>query len=194
MKNLHKCTVKVLIFKIGLPFTVAKQNQNGNFHYDGADVKLMQILAESLNFRINFTFIGDERFKKVNESYESALMKLYDGEVDLTICDWWLTERRSKAFDFTSAYATATIIGLVPPRRTWSSIEKLIYPFKISLWIAIFTSLIIGVFVIFVVKLQSKIIQNFVFGTNVKKPFLNLFITFIGNLIVSQKETLQDFC
>jgi hypothetical protein len=39
--------------------------------------------------------------------------------------------------------------------------------------------------VIFLINSRSKVVQNFVFGTNVKTPYLNLFIAFIGG---SQKK------
>jgi hypothetical protein len=98
-----------------------------------------------------------------------------DKQVDICFGGWVFTATRVKFFDFTAVYFESSIHFAVPPGRDLTSIEKLIYPFELTA--TVFT---VGVFIIFIIKLRSKTVQNFVFGKKVNSPYLNMLIGFIG--------------
>jgi hypothetical protein len=77
MKNLHKCTVKTLIWHSS-PYTNFKLLPNGTFHRSGREIILINALAESLNFTIKFLHVGEEKNLPFNETYEVAFLKLYN--------------------------------------------------------------------------------------------------------------------
>lgn len=73
MKNLHGCPVRVAIGTSTDPSVVIKRLSNGSHHLSGRDIKLIHTLSESLNFRINYTFIGAHAFFYENGSASGPL-------------------------------------------------------------------------------------------------------------------------
>lgn len=180
MKNLHECAVSVSIANNSKPFIMVQRSPNGSHTLDGQDISLLRTLAESLNFRINFTFIGFEGFLYENGSSQGPFKALMDGRAELSLAHWWLKGYRLNFFAATTPYTIEPIIFVIPPGREFSSIDKLIFPFSLMLWMSIFACFLVGFFVIFITQRQSRTVQSFVFGSNVKHPYLNMFIGFIG--------------
>lgn len=103
-----------------------------------------------------------------------------DGKADLTAADWGLLVDRLKFFEASTSYSNDKMIFVVPPGRDFTAFEKLVYPFKLHTWLMVAAFSAVGFFVIFIIKRRSKFTQNFVFGTGVSNPYLNMFIGFIG--------------
>lgn len=179
-ENLHNCPIRVATSNDSAPSILAHRFKNGTYRLNGRDIKLLITLSELIRFSINYTFIGPEGFFLSNGSSEGPFRALRDGEADISISKWWLKENRIKFFDFTSSYIIDEITFLIPPGSELTPFEKLIFPFSYHVWIGIVTLFVIGFLVIFAVKQMSKISQDFVFGTGVKTPFLNVIIGFMG--------------
>lgn len=181
IKKLHNCSIRVAISESVSPAVIIAQFPNQSFYYSGRDITLIEALSASLNFFINYTFVGQEGYLYDNGSSEGPLRALKNGDSDLAISDCWLKPNRMKYFDSTTSYISQQLIFVIPPGREWSSLEKLIYPFAVSSWILLLCCFLIGFLVIIVIKTKSKAVQNFVFGTNVKNPYLNMLIGVIGS-------------
>jgi hypothetical protein len=182
MKNLRKCVIKISLTNSFPPFVIMKSfnNTNSNYSLKGLDSHLLNGLSEALNFTINFAFIGAAGYLHANGSSKGPFKLLLDNEAEMCAGGWIFTATRLKFFDFTTVYYEGVINFVVPPGRDFTSIEKLIYPFKFEPWICILVVFIVGIFVILIVNRQSKIVQQFVFGNDVKNPLLNMFYGFIG--------------
>lgn len=183
MGNLHKCPVRVATSNASEPFVSIKTFKNGTHKLKGRDIALIVSLAEILNFTINYTFIGRQGFffeKNGSVSADGPLKAVLDGEADLAVADLWLKGNRLLFLDSTVPYISAHLIFVIPPPKDYSNYEKLVYPFSKSFWVAIVSCFIIAVFVIFFVKISSLKIQNFVFGSGIQHPYLNMFTGFIG--------------
>lgn len=127
------------------------------------------MLSSTLNFRIIYTFIGPVGYLFENGTAEGPLRALLDNKADISV--WH--------FDSTIPYAGGPFIFLVPPGREFTAIEKITFPFS-SLWILIASSLLVGFIVIFTIKRKALQVQNFVFGSAIRSPYLNLITGFIG--------------
>jgi hypothetical protein len=68
---------------------------------------------------------------------------------------------------------------VVPPGNPYSTFEKMFMMFDIQLWIAIIATLFACCGTIQVVNLMSPKVQDFVFGSKIQTPTLNLFNTFL---------------
>lgn len=180
MKNLHKCPVRVATSNESEPFVIVKTFKNGTRQLKGRDIALIESLAESLNFTIKYTFIGPEGYFFENGSADGPLKAVIDGVADLAVADLWLKGHRLLLLNSTVPYFVAHLIFVVPPGRSYTTYEKLVYPFSKSFWIAIFSCFVFAVLVIFFVKKSSLRIQNFVFGFGIQHPYLNMFTGFIG--------------
>lgn len=180
MKNLHNCPVRVSISNTTEPPVITDKFTNGSYHLKGRDINLIKTLSRTLNFKIDYSYIGIEGFIYENGTSEGPLKSLLIGESDLSISDWILKKNRLKFFDFTTSYIFLQVILVVPPGRDYTTFEKLIFPFSITLWISILLCFFVGILVIYVVKFRSKATRNFVFGTGVKNPYLNIIVGFLG--------------
>lgn len=180
LRNLHGCPIRISISNDSEPFIFATRLNNGSYKLSGGDITLINALAENLNFKINYTYIGPEGVFFDNGTTYGPLKALKDGYADLSVSNWWLTPKRLDYFDSTGPYIIEPILLLVPPGQYFTTIEKLLFPFSLVSWISISICFIVGFLVIWIAKCQPRSIQNFVFGTGVRYPFLNMFIGCIG--------------
>lgn len=179
VKNLQNCPIRVAVFNNSEP-SVFVNRKNGITQLKGSDINLVKALAQSLNFKINYTFIGFNAF--FCESFNSSVpfKSTFNGQAEFSASYWLLKINCLKVFDATTSYTTEKIVWIIPPGREYTFFEKLIYPFDLPLWGMIMVCFVTGMFIIFIIGRRSKVIQNLVFGVNVGNPYLNLFIGFIG--------------
>lgn len=180
INNLHKCTVRASIFHNTEPYIIPKRLSNGKYQYNGRDISIVETLSQSLNFKINYTYIGNDVYQCGNLSVDGPLKALFQEKADLSISNWFHKVECLDYFESTSSYISEQIVFIVPKGQMWTSIEKLIYPFSPKVWILITVNFLIGLFVIFVIKRRSNNAQNFVFGSGVTHPYFNMFTGFIG--------------
>lgn len=180
MKNLNDSTIRVATAYDAQPFVIANMLPNGSYHLGGRDIYLVRELAKCLNFKINFTFIGNEGFFFENGSASGPMKELMDGKCEMGVADLWLKANRLKFFDSTAAYIMARLAFIIPPGRELTSFEKLLFPFTMQLWTLISSVFLMGFLVILVVTFQKRQIREFVFGTGVNTPHMNMMIAFVG--------------
>lgn len=181
MTNLWSCSINVATSN-NEPSVFAKQFKNGSYQLYGPDINLIKTLSKSLNFSLKFTFIGEFGYFSANGTSVGLMKTLLDETAEIAISNLWLKGDRASFFDSTSPYSCENIIFIVPRARDLSGFEKLFYPFKLSLWIFIMLFFLIVTLSIFIVKRRSQVVQDFVFGTRVRSPYLNLFVGFIGGV------------
>lgn len=172
--------MKVAITNEMESFIVAKPMKNNTYKLSGRNIDLINILAETLNFTINYTFISEEGYLLENGTTKGVFEALMNKKADLSISDWWLKTNRLNYFDASSSYISDQTIFIIPPGQEFSSIEKLFYTFTLETWSLVIGVFAIGVVVIIILKCWSRTIQDFVFGVGVHHPLLNIFIAFIG--------------
>lgn len=59
IKNFHKCSLNVGIFNVGRFAIVTYDMDNDKFDYKGFEVQIVNIIAEKLQFTINFVYVTD---------------------------------------------------------------------------------------------------------------------------------------
>lgn len=59
IKNFHKCPLNVGIFNVGKFAVVTYDMDNDRFQYKGFEVQIINIIAEKLQFTINFVYVTD---------------------------------------------------------------------------------------------------------------------------------------
>lgn len=180
VKDLHNCPIRFSV-AINLPFVATEVFPNGTQIYKGRDINLITTIAESLNFKINYSYVGDTTdYLYENGSARGSMKALLDGDADMVISNYFLKMLRLKFFDASTSYLSDSMIFLITPGQEISSYQKLIFPFSLNLWISILSSFLIGFLIIYITKQQSKQVQEFVFGSRVTTPCLNLYAAFLG--------------
>lgn len=179
-KNLNKCPIRIAISNNTKPSIIINHAENGSFKVSGKDATFINSLSERLNFKIDYTFIGDVGFVTENETTTGAMKALHDGVADIAFSRLLLMPQRLTLFDASTAYLSDLLTFVIPPGRELSSFEKLIYPLHIFTWLLILSYFFVGIIVILIIKHQTRQVQNFVFGTGVKTPSFNMFAGFVG--------------
>jgi hypothetical protein len=110
----------------------------------------------------------------------SAAKSVQDNKSDVVIVDCYLRLKRLEIFDASTTYFTDKAVVLFPQESELSSFEKLFYPLTLEAWIYLVVYLAIGIAVIFLIERQSKAVQNFVFGRNVRNPYINMLLGLLG--------------
>lgn len=176
LKNLNNCTLRVSISNTTQPFVVFN---NGSSALTGGDISLLNALAESLSFSIDYV-VATQGYLYENGSSEGPLRSLQYGKVDMSISCWWLKTHRLLFFDSTVSYLSDHIMFVIPSGEDLTTLEELAFPFKLDTWLFILACFIVGSLVIFITKRRPKTAQNFVFGRGVHHPYLNMLIAFSG--------------
>ena len=180
MKNLHKCPIRVSISVSVEPSVILEIFSNGSYELRGQVIKILQIISDKVNFTIDYTYIGPEGYLDMNGTGVGPLKAILDDEADLSISAWWLKPYRMKFFDASIPYLSDNAIFVIPPGRMLTAFEKLVYPLSTIVWISILIVSLVGCLVIFFINRRSLTIRNFVFGRNVRHPYMNMLIATIG--------------
>lgn len=101
MKNLHKCPVRVATSNNSEPYVFVKKSTNNSLELHGREISLVKTLAETLNFKLEYTYVGTTGYMFDNGSATGALEALLIGEADISAVDWLLKDNRLKYFDRT---------------------------------------------------------------------------------------------
>lgn len=179
MNNLHKCPMRVAVANNVRPEVFVKQLPDGSNQCSGRSIELIESVAETLNFEVNYTYIGPEGFLYENGTAEGPLKAVLDGKADFTISNWWLKEKRLKFLDASLSYISSPLHFVVPPEKDYTALEKLAVPFNHNVWIPIITLKISMFLIILILKLFPSP-QKILFGTDVRHPYMNMIIGFLG--------------
>lgn len=181
MKNLHGCSIRVSTSNDSKPFVIVNYFPNGTMTFKGSEITNLEALAESLNFKLNFTGIGGESFLSSDGTLKNGAMKfLFDDLADISAAQWWLSLARLQYFDSTISYYSESAVFSIPPGHELTSVEKLVYPFSVTVWILIVTVFLIGLLVIRSVNKKQEKFRTLFYGEGVQHPVLNLFNAFVG--------------
>lgn len=180
--NLFGCPLRLVTFD-RCPATCVEINGKKLFEVHGYDIGIINIIAEKLNFQLNKTILpGPEQWGELssNGSATGAIKKLIDKEADLAIGNYPLRLSQMKDLDSSSAYFSLPLVFAIPFGEKYSPFEKLLQPFEYIVWILILVTLSFGICVIFVINWKLRRIRNFVYGTDVENPIINMLIAIFG--------------
>ncbi|CAO1407691.1 unnamed protein product [Diamesa serratosioi] len=181
--NLMECPIKVSTFETIPSVMVQRSHRNGSVKLKGSGIEIFYEIAKILNFNIEMHFINKPgSFGDVfeNGTGTGAIKKLLDNEVEMILGNYFLTELRAKFMSNTDSYYTNPWLFVIPPGSPLSPFEKLFRPFNIVVWICLVSTFIISVIIIAIVNCQSFFIKDLIFGRQIRNPYLNLVIAFVG--------------
>lgn len=180
IRDLQKCPINVATSNNSQPYIFVTRQSDGNISLNGRDITVLKTIAKSLNFEINYVFIGGEGILLENGTATGIYKSLIDAKADLAVADMWLKANRLKFIDATSSYAHQQIAFVIPPGAELSSIEKYLRPMDKYTWICSILTILTAFIVIYIIKKKSIYVQNFIFGEHVRDPYLNVLVGLFG--------------
>lgn len=106
--------------------------------------------------------------------------QVLNNAVDFSLGMFSKTIARYQAMSTSMSYAQSPLIMIVPPGQEFSSFEKLLIAFDEPVWYVILGMMMVVVIATLLLKCQSDKIQDFVFGTQNRTPFLNIANVIVG--------------
>lgn len=179
--NLNLCPLKVAALGWSLPSVITTITANGGIKFSGFEVDIIVAIAEELNCTLQFKHIATTGILYENGSSTPGLLSsLRSGECELGIGSISLQYERTLFLTETSSFMSVPIVMMIPPAKKVSPFRKLSKPFSALVWIMLLSTLIIGVFIILVLRMTSRSAYNFVIGQGVKNPFMNMILAVTG--------------
>ena len=186
IKNFHGCnlTIGVNDFTL-LPFakvlTTEKGTETGTA--EGVIVDMIEALSTHLNFTTKYTKAEYGDFYPFDLTIGSGMLNRWTGE--------FIYNRISLSSD--PIYTTSDVF-VVPPGELYTSWEKLLLPFDWMTWIWLEITFATAFLVIFGIKVsKSTSMYEFVVGSNVATPSLNVIAIFmgIGQILLPQRNVTR---
>jgi hypothetical protein len=178
--DLQECFIRVATSNNSIPFVFATQLNNGSYDLHGRDITLLEALANALNFKLNYTYVGFEGVLLENGTALGTYRQLMINNADIAVADMWLKANRLKFIDASISYITSQIAFIIPPGSELTSFEKYIKPLDMVTWLCLCLTIVIAFIVIFIVRKMPQEAQEFIFGVGVNDPYLNVFNALLG--------------
>ncbi|XP_055601619.1 uncharacterized protein LOC129750641 [Uranotaenia lowii] len=180
LRNFYNCSLKAGTFE-NKPFIILKgTDYNPVANVEGFEAKLIEIVANKLNFQINYMLPTDGyQWGSLEENNSTGLMRLIqDRKVEFGISTLALSKSRSTLLNAGIAHYTSYCTLAISQGVPYTALEKLIRPFQASVWFALILLLCATVIVIFIIQKFNW--KNKLVGTNVTSPLMGLIESFFG--------------
>ena len=173
--DLQGCEV-IVAFRFPEPL-IYETDSKGN--YEGYGMTLINEIGKSSNFTCNFKpyYTQPNRRNDDNKNYSDVFIfaSSYREVASLRKTHFLYNFYgiSSKVYS-TYPFTVVDVIFVVSQHAPYTQFEKVFLPFEIEVWYWIVVTITLAVLVIVVLKFCPKDTQNFVFGSRVKTPGLNV--------------------
>ncbi|GFY51870.1 uncharacterized protein TNIN_147051 [Trichonephila inaurata madagascariensis] len=136
MKNLHfPSKIKVAIVQLRNVFTAEKIN--GKYILDGVEGKMLNILAEKLNFKFEIVTSPNGQYgsRNSNGTWDGIIGLIQSGKADMGFGALSISEDRSEVVDFSMAYNVFQRSFATKEPSEMPKITAFTYPFTLTVWI-----------------------------------------------------------
>lgn len=150
---------------------------------DGFNIRIIEIIAEKLNFELKTEILlGPDQWGTIlaNGTTTGAIKKIVNDDADITIGSYVLRISRLEVMDSSAAYYSVPLVYSIPPGEKFKPLQKLLQPFEFIVWMMILITLSFGILVILIINWKVKKFRNFVYGTGIKNPIMNIVIAIFG--------------
>lgn len=158
---------------------------DGSIHYWGYLLKLIENLSKNFNFKTKFNPFIDFKEKYYYKNLPVDLFLVTVPHFSYAISEYFIVQ----PYIFEDQYLA------IPIGESYSGYEKFLLPFDSQTWWWIFATFASAFTVILGLRFFKTSVRDFVIGTDVKTPFLNIAIIFFGLSQISlPKRNFARFC
>lgn len=186
VSNLHGCPLSVATFYFP-PFVLLSRDDNGLIKLDGLDGFLITIISKTLNFTLDIVQVTEDNLWGIlyeNGSSIGTMKMVMDGVINSTIGYYTLSQMKFQLLSASNAYYTSSLAWMVPPGSELTSLNIIIKPFDLGLWILVIAVFLISMLVVVFIKKSPLTKRNFIIGKNVSSPSLNILNICLGGPLV----------
>lgn len=158
------------------------------FMFTSKSCRFLQLTSinkfELKSIRWNNSNFWPAKNKAISKSYnfkiDPQLKNLTDMGFGCDIVDKLLANDSIGIFMKSVPHNIERVVFAVPPGELYTPLEKFFFMFDQEVWIAIGVTLAMGLSIIQTINLLSSDVQNFVYGSNIKTPTLNMISIFLN--------------
>lgn len=137
LTNFYHCSLNLITFDTpsGIEVILTRNGSGEIIDYSGLEGMLLKTLSQRLNFRARI-IIPEELWGNIyeNGTADGAMKLMMDRMVNFSIGLFHQTYQYNALFDLSSSYYSTYFCFVVPPGRPYTSIEKLLQPFRNEVW------------------------------------------------------------
>lgn len=179
--NLHGCEMKVPTFHRPPALIIDKHTNQ----ISGFDWTILNLLAGRLNFRVReMRLYGSNKWGAFDDKtgrFTEALRELHEGvDVKLVIGNYILRLNRLQYFDISNTYFVTPMVLVIPFGDEYTSIEKLVKPFDVTIWSIMIMMFLVSLMTIFIINWKFEQVKDFVYGIKIRSPVINILIAIFG--------------
>jgi hypothetical protein len=180
MSNMFECPITAATFE--LPPYVIFREKNGNLGVWGIEGALMKTLAQRMRFTLNYDIQDENYWGTLDDDGRStgAIASVMRKEVNLTFGFFVSTPLRNMFMAPSHSYYTTKLVWVIGSGEPLNQFDRFYKPFSTAIWICLAFVFFVAVIAILIIRCQSRKVRNFVFGTGINHPLLNMFNVFIG--------------
>ncbi|XP_070502396.1 uncharacterized protein [Chironomus tepperi] len=165
------------------PSVLKREFENGTFELYGRDIEMLKTLAKELNFYANNTYLhpfGSWGVMYPNKTMSGGIGMAQRRATDFVFGNINMKHDRVEIMDFCFGYYLEILVFVIPRGRPYTPFHKLLRPFHNTVWICTLLVIIACMVVILILAFLPRKFRTFVYGENVKTPFLNVIIAMYG--------------
>lgn len=167
-KNFNRCELIARTVAQFSPYVMflTKYKSATGYESRGLAIRIHETIEKSLNFTTFYDLLD----------YRPSYSKNPKKAIDFNINAYPLRalSHASASSYFTHPFYTQIDLFLIPPGELYTSFEKMLLPFDFDVWIWMIVTFSTGILTIAIVKRTPKQIQNFIFGSRVQTPMMNM--------------------
>lgn len=96
-------------------------------------------------------------------------------------------------FSISNAYIYPSLLYAIPPGRKFTALEKLYFPFALTVWLYISALFVIAAVLCVILKLIEKKKRDFFVGKSNSMPFFNMVVVSLGGTISINHLPMRSF-
>uniref|UniRef100_A0A182S8H6 Ionotropic glutamate receptor L-glutamate and glycine-binding domain-containing protein n=1 Tax=Anopheles maculatus TaxID=74869 RepID=A0A182S8H6_9DIPT len=177
LENLHGCPLTIATVEIK-PFSMVRMQNNRTVHY-GIEVYIVETLAARLNFTIRYVEPKDNsKWGILQASNSTGLVgMLQRKEADFGFGSLGFSLSRHTYLKMGIPNQMTQMIMAIPPKRPYTSLEKLFQPFTVDAWLCIALGYaVFGLVTMALVKLNRGTIRD----EHLRNPLYLLWVLLMG--------------
>ena len=157
-KSFNGISLRVTILQY-FPYTIIQPGEHGTMSYSGAELKILNVLMQQLNFRVTFYSPDDGRWGSRNletGEWDGMILEIMLDKADVALGGIVGTYDRNQVIDYVKSYSRECLTFITPQAKELPKWMVLEIAFEWEVWIGVILSLILAPFVLnFVTKKVS---------------------------------------
>ncbi|XP_062539197.1 uncharacterized protein LOC134207506 [Armigeres subalbatus] len=181
--NFHGCPLTAAVYTYSAFMRLQHGPGETIAGLDGVDAVVLRYMSKKLNASIVPREVPNGlRFGLIFENGTStgAMKMVIDGEVNFTLGFFGYNQLRMRYMSLTHNYHFTELVVVVSAGEAYEAFEMLLLPFTNKLWYVFLGCLATASLAIAAIGQMSTTVRNFVFGTRIRTPGVNLLNILLG--------------